>query len=355
MIFRGALPKTQNMLEMYYEKVNRIDWLDYGRGLCMLCVILFHTWAYYVKDGRVIVDWIEPFYLTLFFFISGYLINIDKFDIKKSLLSTIKRLVVPYLIFSSIIWIPKSISHGNSVDLLSAICDIGGGYANWFVPALICSRLALTLILSINKSFKFIWIGTGFFLVAGLLLLEFVPFNMPWNMVKGFICLLYLTLGLTYRSYENKIKSLSNTTLMLLSILYIFLMYINRYVFPFEKCIYTMSLGNVVLSDAFAYVVVSLLAILVLVNMLKQLPTNIKCLSYIGENSLIFYFLNTGALTVMCIVARKLGLEYKGNIMYPIVIFLIDIALMYIASYLIMKFAPWMVGMSKKLSNHKSC
>lgn len=53
-----------------HMKTERIAWLDYGKGICMLCVILFHTWAIYVNDGKVILDWIEPFFshLILFYF-----------------------------------------------------------------------------------------------------------------------------------------------------------------------------------------------------------------------------------------------------------------------------------------------
>ena len=107
--------------------VKRLDWLDYGRGLCMLCVILYHTWAYYAKEGGVILNWIEPFFLTLFFFISGYLIDINKFSVKKSLNSIFNRLLVPYFIFTSIIWIPKHISSGDVISFQSVIYDIGGG------------------------------------------------------------------------------------------------------------------------------------------------------------------------------------------------------------------------------------
>lgn len=74
-----------------HMKTERIAWLDYGKGICMLCVILFHTWAIYVNDGKVILDWIEPFFLTLFFFISGYLTNLNQFNAKKDFISIVKN------------------------------------------------------------------------------------------------------------------------------------------------------------------------------------------------------------------------------------------------------------------------
>ena len=110
-----------------HMKTERIAWLDYGKGICMLCVILFHTWAIYVNDGKVILDWIEPFFLTLFFFISGYLTNLNQFNAKKDFISIVKRLLLPYFVFTSIIWLPKSIAHDTDITFRMFLINILGG------------------------------------------------------------------------------------------------------------------------------------------------------------------------------------------------------------------------------------
>ena len=109
------------------NNIARIDWVDYGKAVCMLCVVLFHTWTYYADNGIVILRWIEPFYLSSFFFISGYLTKIKGFDLYKSFISILKRLVWPYILFSSIIWLPKAFSHGTDLNIVGMIIDIGGG------------------------------------------------------------------------------------------------------------------------------------------------------------------------------------------------------------------------------------
>ena len=312
-----------------HMKTERIAWLDYGKGICMLCVILFHTWAIYVNDGKVILDWIEPFFLTLFFFISGYLTNLNQFNAKKDFISIVKRLLLPYFVFTSIIWLPKSIAHDTDITFRMFLINILGGYASWFIAALIIAKLLLNVILNISKSLKWIWLCTLVSILIGLTIFEFIPYKTPWYLGEGMICLFYVTLGLTYKKYESQIKPLSIPIIIFLAITYLLLMGINRYIHTFEACIYQMRLGHVVLSHALCYVLVSILAIAIIINILKRLPKNMTWLSYIGQNSLIFYYLNSGVLVSITILLQKIGLEYNGNIIMPILIYLIDISLHY--------------------------
>ncbi|MBQ1201289.1 MAG: acyltransferase family protein [Alistipes sp.] len=333
----------------------RIVWLDYGKGLCMLLVILFHTWAYYASNGIAILRWIEPFFLTLFFFITGYLTNIKTFDLKKQLVSIIQKLLLPYIIFETITWFPKALSHGYDLNLISAVKDILGGYAGWYVAALVCTKLTLSFILQITKQLKSIWVFTAIVFVIGLCLSEFVLINLPWYLDKGLIALFYVVLGMTYREYEDKEKQISTTFSIISLLVYVVAIYINSYVFEYMHCVYQMSRGNVDIIKAIPYMIVSVFAIWIVVNFLKRIPSNFKWLSYIGENSLIFYFLNGGVLTVMILIFNKIGLSYQGNNWNCIILFGITIGVLYVVSYLIMRFAPWMVGNFKttKMSKDK--
>lgn len=91
---------------------NRISWIDYGKCLCMLLVILAHTWSYYTGDLNIFLHLMRPTRLLVFFFISGYLIRLESFDFKKMMKSIIKKLMFPYFIFTLIIWLPKHFVRG---------------------------------------------------------------------------------------------------------------------------------------------------------------------------------------------------------------------------------------------------
>ena len=184
----------------------RLDWIDYGKAICMLFVILFHVWAYYVKTGSHMLNILQPTRLFVFFFISGYLINIEKFNYKKTVKSIIKKLLFPYFIFTSIIWIPKALAHGDSVNIQSMIYDICGGYASWFVASLAVSKLTLSTILYFTRSLKIIWGICISLFIVGLLMAQYICVDIPWFMHYGFISLIYLAFGITYRKYEYKIN-----------------------------------------------------------------------------------------------------------------------------------------------------
>lgn len=58
-------------------KKTRIRWIDNARGICVFCVLLAHC-----KLEHTYLQMIyTPFFLALFFFLSGYLFNCHK-DIK---------------------------------------------------------------------------------------------------------------------------------------------------------------------------------------------------------------------------------------------------------------------------------
>lgn len=105
----------------------RLDWIDYGKGICMLLVVLTHTWSYYVQQGSDFINVLQPTRMFVFFFISGYLVKVETFDVRKFIKSILQKLLFPYFIFTTLIWIPKALSHGGVISLKSMIYDIGGG------------------------------------------------------------------------------------------------------------------------------------------------------------------------------------------------------------------------------------
>lgn len=97
-----------------YMTTKRKYWIDNLRGLCMLAILVDHTETYY--SGNCIIDY--SLYvvnaLVVFFFISGYLMfrkttngEIVEFSLRHKANSILRTLVVPYFIFTSIIYIPK--------------------------------------------------------------------------------------------------------------------------------------------------------------------------------------------------------------------------------------------------------
>lgn len=82
----------------------RIVWVDVARGVAMLAILLFHTEMRYAEWDIIPYSMYVENFLALFFFVSGYLFVSPKrqFTLRGKLVSIAKRLVVPYVLFVSL-------------------------------------------------------------------------------------------------------------------------------------------------------------------------------------------------------------------------------------------------------------
>lgn len=320
----------------------RISWIDYGKCLCMLMVILAHTWSYYTNDLSTFLYLMRPTRLLVFFFISGYLIRLEKFDLKKMMISISKKLLFPYFIFTLIIWFPKHYVRGGlSFDRM--FIDILGGYASWFVAALAVSKITLSIILHYTKSLNIV-VSVCFFLSAVGFVLTNLYGRLPWNANYGFMALFYLGLGMIYRKYEKILSSNIKTQAILSLIIYFTCVSIDYFIIQKSSYIFNLGVGNVTFEGVSSFIFLSLLGIWMMITLVKLLPENIQWMTFIGKNSLTYYYLNTGLLTVLIIIMNKIGLSYNGNDFITTVLFIVTLLLLTIITKLILRYAPWMVG-----------
>lgn len=328
-------------------KINRLSWPDYGKAICMLIIMLFHTELIYLGDTSLFTELV--FYHTsvvFFFYISGYLTNVENFSFKKSIESLLKRLLIPYFIFSTIIYIPKQLIHGWDFDILKMIEDIFGGIASWFVAALIVSKLIQSIVLKFTKNFYVIGIIFLLLSICGFILTHYLPPPIYWRVNFAFISMIYLFIGMLYKKYEHIISKNKISVAICSTILYFALSFLilDSDIWFY---IYGLNVGKVAVLPVLVYLFISVIGILMTTSLVKLIPTGIKWLSYIGVNSLTYYYLNTGLLLVLTTIMNKIGITE----IYPwftLPLYLIVVILLTFASEIILRFAPWMVGYSKK-------
>jgi len=115
----------------------RLAWVDKTKGVGMLLVILGHM-RYPYSD--VIAKFIFSFHMPLFFFLSGYL---HKNDFGKNyFLRRVDALLVPYFIWSILIWV-VNLNWGR--QYMGEFIDIplGNGYGiTWFLSCLFLADIA---------------------------------------------------------------------------------------------------------------------------------------------------------------------------------------------------------------------
>lgn len=321
----------------------RVSWVDYGKCFCMLMVILSHTWSYYTGNSNLFLELMKPTRLLVFFFISGYLIKLESFDFKKMMSSICKKLLFPYFVFTIIIWIPKHIVRGDDLAFEAMFLDIFGGYASWFVAALAVAKITFAIILRFTKNLKTIWLICVVLVLGGFVLTDFCG-TLPWNANKGLVALFYLAMGLTYKRYEDKLSKKMWLQAILSVVVYFLCVTLDHFVLHKSTYLFNLGVDQVSFVGVSTFVFLSLLGIWMMVSLVKLLPAGIRWMTYIGKNSLTYYYLNTGLLTVLILIMGKVGLGYSGNDWITLGLFLLVVGLLTIISKLIMHFAPWMVG-----------
>lgn len=329
------------------ENISRISWLDYGKAVCMLVTILFHTEVMYAGETSMFTNLV--FFNTsmvFFFFVSGYLTNIQTFSLRKALISIVRRLLVPYFIFTTIIYVPKYLVRGWEFDLLTMFTDILGGVASWFVAALIVSKLVLCLILRFTKKVSIIGVLSLIFLVLGFILTQYFKSPLYWNVNYAFISMFYLFLGVLYRKYEDKISFNKVWQSVISTILFFILAYFD-YKIQLSSYIYGLKEGGVEIIEVLTYLCLSVIGIWMVISLMKLIPFGIKWLAYVGVNSLTYYYLNTGLLLVIITIMNKIGFT-EISTWFVLPLFFIVVILLTFASEIILRFAPWMVGYTKK-------
>lgn len=126
-------------------KHTRIEWIDIAKGIAIFLMVCGHTGI-----PQNISRFIWSFHMPLFFIISGFLFDSEKyFDIRTLIRKRIKTLVIPYITFSIIAFIGLY-----PLDLagFEELYKGWKGYALWFIPVLFMTEILFNRIyVGLNK------------------------------------------------------------------------------------------------------------------------------------------------------------------------------------------------------------
>lgn len=295
----------------------RIHWIDLLRGICMIAILLFHTEMYMV--GKAIIPY--TMYVTnaliIFYFISGYLIyKKNEFKFIHKLKSIGRTMLIPYLLFTSIIGIVKPYVKGQQIDLLQIGENIALGQASWFIAALMIAELLLCITLWITRG-KLSWI----FCVALICLILSIAFSernidFPWQINNALQAVFFLITGYVYHHYEKKIKDINkplyNILLLIILIIikrYEYIHHVNMMISPLQIDLYPLFLLDITISIIF------------MVNICKAKTS--KIIEWTGSHSLVYYFLCGGVPLLVSKYWRHTGLTYGGRYWVILLAFII--------------------------------
>ena len=324
-----------------------LHWVDAVKAICMISVYLLHSEAYYGTGGVSYGFFLQPFYVNAFFFVSGYLMFRKYMPMLTSdgwysvgLANLFFRLVVPTLVFSSVIFLPKMIYHGEGCSAADYIWRVFGGTSYWFTSCLVVAQIIL-LSLFLSR-FRNVWLYTIAAVILGgvaLLLRMQSDSQFPWYYKSGMLACFFMAMGGMLYYYESKVLFFMKKNIFLIigaSILVVALggdYYLGFALNTVMGC--KMNIPGLL---------ISLLSIAVLVSVCLRLPKT-KLLEYVGRNSIVFYFFSGVCPALFGTLLKKYCLWSGYGI--TVACCLLSLLAAYILCFVIMSWLPWLLDVRK--------
>lgn len=331
--------------------MERKQWIDTLRGICMTAILLFHTEMYYSGDYIIPYGCYVHNALATFFFVSGYLFcgnsrDGREFDFARKIRSVFKTLIVPYFIFTTVIGTIKIVAnHAESTEILHNIIL---GKASWFVAALIVAELLLAVTMFITRGKTVLLSITALlsFITAFVIGNKHNPsplFNEQnsWYVNDAFLAMGIMICGIFYRRHEDFFNRFN--TILYTSLLFILLLIIKNIIIIYQ--INTV-LGSIEVSNIPMFLTDIGIAILFLVN-LSKLINKLPLISWTGAHSLVYYFFCGAVPATVTFLFNKIGFQYSHY--WQIIVMLTAVYFICTAiAFTIYRYTPFLVGRTKK-------
>ena len=301
----------------------RITYWDVARGLAVLLVIFYHVPLYirmcYPSAAELLMPhvnagtYILPFFMPVFFVISGYFTNTDK-PYLSFLWSDIKHLLLLSLVLSFINVAIQSVGLWDSgavqwfVRTLFSINVLDIVLSNWFVSAIFFSRQIyygvdrLAHLAAKKQNWQYWLILFGMLVVialGGIVLEPHAPHNGQWFYIQGLVFAVFIACGKVLRTFTIDRKWLLGTGGM-----YIALMVVSR-IAGFSTLEYGMINSSFTVAHWPFYMLLALSGSALLIGCARLIDHS-AALEFVGRHSLFFYIPQGGILLVTATLLGKI-------------------------------------------------
>jgi fucose 4-O-acetylase-like acetyltransferase len=311
----------------------RITWVDNLKALGIFLVVFGHILPN---------QYISSFHIPLFFFISGYLFDRDKYDFPQFFRKKFFTLIIPYLFFavaSFLFWyfVVRNVGLGGKalaidplkpiIGTLYGICF--GDYrtpinvALWFLPCLFVTETSFYFV-------KSRWALIAFAVLGYLVVL--LPFRLPWGSDISMAAIVFYGAGYFYR------KDVINLPLIAMPFLFILsagFCYLNG----------TVDMNGLEYGNPVYFYISAFSGILLCSELCRHLKKS-RVLEYIGSNTIIlvgmmgfaWYAVNGGWY-----IAFHHKIEQPG-LAFSFALAVLQIGLTIPAIYVINRWLPFVLG-----------
>ena len=337
----------------------RIEWIDTIKYICIMFVIITHL----ESCTKILSTFFSPFFLTLFFFCSGYVYK-NNSGFRDFIYKKIRQLFIPWLIFSCLnIFLTQIISfneHPNIIEELKwnflQIRGMNDGL--WFIAALFITYIPFYFYIkkfekSKNKYKNIVYICILIILsfisiiYTKLMPPQWLPWNstsLPWHIEYIFQAMLFMFIGYIFKNnYENKLdlyNTKKNRILLLIGYTTIrYTVYFSGIQFP-------------ILIDILYNYLSELFGSIMIINFSKILKNN-KYFSYVGQNTLLYFAFHGKLYSLLQTILKEFSIYYiiLNNTIYSsifAIIFAIILSIiLIIPTYIVNKYFPFLLGRKK--------
>ena len=326
----------------------RIGWLDSSRGIAFLAVLYSHL----EYSNPFILKYFTPFFLSAFFFVSGYLFKTEM-SFLKVLEQRTRTLLFPFLIYGTLMLALRQFASFKSEvipfkdSFINMIIQDGSDSSFWFIPSLFIFSLFFYWFAKPCKSGKAFLIMALSLFIANWAIKKFGLPNLNYRMDTMGYALAYMALGKAFKIYEESIVKLMSLKIIIPT----FIIYLALISFDPVRISYT---GSPYLIDA---LIITSLGLFLLIFISRHVE-NSKLIIFVGSNSLLYFCLHGKAYSLVQTVIHKLiNISLTENpLAFTVTGFLvafISALLLIIPIFIINKWLPFTTGKGLKLWNVK--
>ena len=293
----------------------RIEWIDFAKGIGIICVILGHM-ALIPEKLKIVIC---SFHMPLFFFLAGLTFNAKKYDSLKLLIKDkIKKIVIQYILFAivyyfyDVLYLSKNyISVSFLIKrFLGIIINIrnttyAGGI--WFLTCIFGVYIILYCINKVNQEkFWQKYIFAFMLFVIGYLFSFFKVHNLPWAIDVWFMASFFALMGVYMSDKVKKIPTKNKSYIFFTIILLIFMSIVSIFSYNYNKILidmYSKAYGNPIL-----FLIQTFLGIVGIIFLSKIFDKK-NIISTIGKDSMYYY----GMHNIIISTINKNCYQYKFN------------------------------------------
>lgn len=315
----------------------RLHYVDIAKGILICLVICSHIdwiWTSEFAGFGIIQDISKynyiytSFYMPAFFMLSGLFLNASR-EIKNHLLSVFKSLFLPAFFFGIIVAI-----FNNSITspIQFAKIQLVNGGMFWFIASLIVCRFICIFIAKLRN----VRIGQLLVLLCpflGFFLHEVLPEINVWGVKQAMLFVPFMWFGSKNLNQINKIYNYASIFTFSTLIIFVFNIYSNT---EFPNVTGYISLKNII--DLLLSEIISFTGSISFICLCKYISHN-RLFEYIGQNSMIVYFLNTLLIRQAFIIIQSQCNEFLIN--YPLFVYITLFSFTLVVSLIVSEFCKF--------------